>query len=61
MTRNKWITLTLIIFVGFLGVHKFYEGKKGMGILYLLTLGLAGIGVIIDFLVILFKPTYYIP
>ncbi len=61
MTRNKWVTLVLIIFVGFLGAHKFYEGKTGMGILYLFTLGLFGIGVVVDFIVTLFKPTNYIP
>ena len=61
MTRNKWVTLGLIIFVGFLGAHKFYEGKTGMGILYLFTLGLFGIGVVVDFIVTLFKPTNYIP
>lgn len=61
MTRNKWVTLVLIIFVGFLGAHKFYEGKTGMGILYLFTLGLFGIGVVVDFIVTLFKPANYIP
>lgn len=41
-----WILLT---FLGFFGVHRFYMGKIGTGILYLLTLGLLGIGVIYDF------------
>ena len=41
-----WIFLT---FLGFLGVHRFYIGKWGTGILYLLTLGLFGLGVIYDF------------
>ncbi|NMA37417.1 MAG: TM2 domain-containing protein [Papillibacter sp.] len=57
--KNKWIALILCFFVGYLGVHKFYEGKIGMGILYLLTAGICGIGVIIDFFVILFKPNPY--
>lgn len=57
--KNKWIALLLCIFLGAFGGHKFYEGKIGMGILYLLTFGLFGIGILIDFLTILFKPTTY--
>lgn len=41
-----WVFLT---FLGFLGVHRFYIGKWGTGILYLLTAGLLGFGVIYDF------------
>ena len=42
-----WLLLT---FLGWLGVHRFYLGKWGTGILYLLTFGLLGIGIIYDFL-----------
>ncbi|WP_462246751.1 TM2 domain-containing protein [Faecalitalea cylindroides] len=59
--KNKWITLLLCIFFGVFGVHKFYEGKILLGILYLLTFGLLGFGVIIDFFIILFKPNPYYP
>jgi TM2 domain-containing membrane protein YozV len=41
-----WILLT---FLGLFGVHRFYMGKWGTGILYLVTLGLFGIGLIYDF------------
>jgi TM2 domain-containing membrane protein YozV len=41
-----WILLT---FLGVFGVHRFYLGKWGTGILYLVTLGLFGIGLIYDF------------
>lgn len=51
--KNKWVALILCLFFGVLGVHRFYEGKIGTGILYLLTLGLCGIGVIVDFFKIL--------
>ncbi|MBQ8869280.1 MAG: TM2 domain-containing protein [Oscillospiraceae bacterium] len=57
--KNKWVALILCILLGYFGAHKFYEGKAGMGILYLFTVGLFGIGVFIDFIVILLKPNPY--
>ncbi len=41
---NKWVAFCLCLFLGFLGGHKFYEGKIGTGILYLFTGGLFLIG-----------------
>ena len=35
-TRNKWVAIILAFFFGGLGAHKFYLGKIGQGILYLL-------------------------
>lgn len=58
---NKWVSLCLCIFLGFIGAHKFYEGKGGMGIIYLFTGGLFVIGVIIDIFSILSKPNPYYP
>ena len=49
----------LCLFLGALGVHKFYEGKVGMGILYLFTVGLFGIGWFIDCIALLFKPNLF--
>lgn len=46
--REKLVALLLCIFLGGLGVHNFYTGKIGMGVLYLLTGGLCGIGYIVD-------------
>ena len=53
--KNKWIKFILCLFLGYLGAHKFYEGKTGMGILYLLTFGLFGIGWFVDLILILIK------
>ncbi len=59
--KNKWIALGLCIFLGILGAHKFYERKTGLGVLYIFTGGLFGIGVIVDIFTLLFKPNpYYI-
>lgn len=57
--RNKWVALLLCFFLGVMGGHKFYEGKAGLGILYIFTGGLFCIGAIIDFIVILTKPNPY--
>lgn len=55
--KNKWISLALCIFT--VCGHKFYEGKIGMGIIYLFTVGLFGIGWFIDIISLLFKPNPY--
>ena len=57
--KNKWVALLLWFFLGVFGGHKFYEGKIGMGILYIFTLGLFGIGLFIDLICLLCKPTTY--
>ena len=50
--KNKIVALLLCIFFGGFGVHRFYVGKVGTGILYLFTGGLFGIGWIIDIFLI---------
>ncbi len=57
--RNKWVAFLLCLFLGFVGAHKFYEGRAGMGILYILTMGLFGIGWFIDLINLLLKPNPY--
>lgn len=57
--KNKWVSFALCLCLGYFGAHKFYEGKIGSGILYLLTGGLCMVGVIIDLIAILNKPNPY--
>ena len=45
---NPTVELCLCLFLGWLGAHKFYAGKIGMGLLYLFTFGLLGIGWLVD-------------
>lgn len=56
---RKWTAFWLCLLLGVVGAHKFYEGKTGMGILYIFTCGLFGIGWIIDLFTILAKPDPY--
>ena len=51
--KNRTVDLLLCFFLGLIGAHKFYEGKPGMGFLYLMTFGGLGFFALIDFFVIL--------
>lgn len=60
-SKTTAIILCCCGFFGIAGLHKFYEGKTGSGILYLCTIGWCFIGTIIDLIALLGKPsTYYV-
>lgn len=61
MAKSKWVSFFLCLFFGFLGIHKFYEGRVLLGLLYLFTGGIFGIGVIVDLIILFFKPNPYYP
>jgi len=50
--RSRLIALLLCLFLGYVGVHRFYVGKIGTGVLWLLTGGLFGIGYVVDAILI---------
>ena len=55
--RKKWIALLLCIFLGWLGIHRFYEGKIITGLIWLFTFGLFGIGWFVDIICTIMLPS----
>ncbi len=47
------VALVLCLFLGFLGIHRFYLGYTLMGVLYIFTFGLFGIGWLIDLILLI--------
>jgi hypothetical protein len=51
---KDWLTaLLLCFFLGVFGIHRFYTGHTGIGVVQLLTLGGCGIWALIDFIMII--------
>ena len=54
VSDKEWLpALLLAFFVGVFGVHRFYTGHIGIGIVQLLTFGGCGIWALIDFIMII--------
>lgn len=53
-SEKNWLTtLLLCIFLGGIGVHRFYAGKIGTGILMFITCGGCGIWTLVDLIMII--------
>lgn len=49
---NRWVAFALCFVLGVIGIHRFYVGKIGTGVLYIFTGGLFGIGWLVDLIMI---------
>ena len=50
--KDRVTALLLCFVLGIFGTHHFYAGRTGMGILYIFTAGLFGIGWLVDMILI---------
>ena len=56
--KKRSVSLILCLLLGTFGAHKFYERRYGMGLLYLFSYGLFGIGILVDLVCLVFgRPT----
>ena len=56
---NKLVYILLALFLGGIGAHKFYSGKYGMGIVYLVFFwtGIPALCAVVDLIIVCFKPS----
>jgi len=54
-SKSNVAALLLCLFLGPLGIHRFYVGKIGTGILWFLTFGIFGIGALVDLITIILQ------
>jgi hypothetical protein len=52
--KSRTTALILCLLLGYFGGHQFYAGRKGMGIIYIFTVGIFLFGWVTDFMIILF-------
>ncbi len=50
--KSRLVALLFAWFLGVFGIHRFYVGKVGSGIIWIITLGLFGVGTLVDLILI---------
>lgn len=51
--KSRLVTLLFCVLLGVFGVHRFYVGKIGTGVLMLVTIGGLGIWYLVDLILVL--------
>ncbi len=51
-SRSKGVAAVLCFFLGGLGIHRFYAGKIGTGLLWMFSGGILGFGWLVDLIMI---------
>jgi hypothetical protein len=50
--KSRLVAFLFAWFLGVFGIHRFYVGKVGSGIIWILTFGLFGVGALVDLVLI---------
>lgn len=51
--KKRLVALVLCLFLGTFGIHRFYVGKTFTGLIWMLSLGLLGLGTFLDIIMII--------